>query len=184
METSDNRLLRILPASLAFLLLGPVMVRAIDLPTMNHLKGTETLQQAELSVSEVKQVLGQVKLIAYDTPESWQEELRVRRVSLGSVDGLVLQGTSLLCGATGNCQTWVFRRIGTRWVCLFRGQAPVASGFGFEQQAKLGIRNLVLSSHVSSDETDYAVFTYTGRVYSSSRCYHAIAGHSLEVACK
>jgi hypothetical protein len=184
MGIPNNRSLRLLAASSMFLLLGQAMVRAIEFPAMDHLKGTETLQQAELSVSEVKQVLGQVEQTAYDTPESWQKELRIRRVSLGSVDGLVLQGTSLLCGATGNCQTWVFRRIGTRWVCLFRGQAPLASGFGFELQARQRIRNLVLSSHVSADETDYAVFTYNGRAYASSRCYHVIAGHTVEVACK
>jgi hypothetical protein len=178
------KLWRFLAASLMVQLLGQAAARTLKLPAMDHLKRTEMLQQSELSISEVKQVLAQVEDTAYDIPESWEKELRVRRVSLASSDGLVLQGTSLLCGATGNCQTWIFRRIGTRWVCLFSSQAPVADGFGFEQQAGYGIRRLVLSSHMSADETDYSVFTYDGRAYSLSQCYRTIRGRTEQVACK
>lgn len=165
-------------------LLGQGAARTLKLPAMDHLKRTEILRQSELSTSEVNQILAQVDDTAYDIPESWEKELLARRVSLGSSDGLVLQGTSLLCGATGNCQMWVFRRSGTRWVCLFRGQAPVADGFGFEQQAGYGIRSLVLSSHMSADETDYSVFTYNGRAYSLSQCYRTNRGRTEQVACK
>lgn len=157
---------------------------AVEFPKMDHLKDTETWQQVRLSGFEVNQILKQVEATAYDTPESWQKELRVRRVSLKSADGLVVQGTSLLCGGTGNCQTWVFRREGRNWVCLFRDTAPIAGGFGFEQQATKGIPNLVLSTHISADETGYSVFTYDGKLYSSSNCYRVIAGRTEDAACK
>jgi hypothetical protein len=162
-----------------------VIARAVEFPIMDHLKDAETLQQAKLSGLEVNQILAQVERTAYDTPASWQKELRARRTSLGSVNGLILEGTSLLCGATGNCQTWIFRLEGRSWVCLFRGQAPIADGFGFEQHtATKGIRNLVLSTHVSADETSYSVFTYDGQTYSSSQCYRVIAGRAKETSCK
>jgi len=37
---------------------------------------------------------------------------------LGSSPGLVLEGTNLLCGGTGNCQIFVFRRVNDRFSLL------------------------------------------------------------------
>src|SRR3989442_850263 len=99
-----------------------------------------------------------------------------RRLSLGTVAGLVLRGTNLLCGATGNCQTWVFRQSNGRWVGKFAQEAPIASGFGFEQQSSHGIKNLVLTSHWSAGTSLYTVFHFDGKVYAQTDCYTVGAG--------
>jgi hypothetical protein len=94
------------PAVVSAVIVIAAISRAVEFPVLDHLKATETLQHAQLAASELTQILEQVASTSYDTPDSWPKELCIRRVSLGSVDGLVLQGTDLLCGATGNCQTW------------------------------------------------------------------------------
>jgi hypothetical protein len=64
----------------------------------------DTFAAARLSQRESLEVVEGVEQSAYDTPDSWDRELRVRLVDLGAVYGLVVQGSNLLCGATGNCQ--------------------------------------------------------------------------------
>src|SRR5512141_2110585 len=82
---------------------------------------------ARLSPRETQQIISAVEQAAYDTPDSWSSELRAKRVDLGDSPGLVLQGSNLLCGATGNCQMFVFRKVREKWVSLFEGeQAPLA----------------------------------------------------------
>lgn len=155
---------------------GVALVRADNLPPLQMLQrlhGEESFQQSELAPIEVNQILHQVKATAFDNPKSWQKELRVRRVSLHSVEGLVVQGSNLLCGATGNCQTWVFRKDRRRWVSLFLGQAPIASGFGFTKLVTNGIPDFLLAAHVSTDEINYASYSYNGRTYVAVRCYLA-----------
>src|SRR5579862_6292723 len=76
---------------------------------------TDTFAAAKLSGREVREIIAGVEQSAYDTPTSWETELRVRRVDLGGSSGLVVRGTSLLCGATGNCQMWVFRKTNEKW---------------------------------------------------------------------
>jgi hypothetical protein len=71
---------------------------------MQSLGPKDTFATAKLSAAEVQDILKQVERSAYDEPNDWRNELRVRRVDLGSRPGLVLQGSKLLCGATGNCQ--------------------------------------------------------------------------------
>jgi hypothetical protein len=90
---------------------------AVDFPPMDYLKATETFSVAKLSTAEVQEILKQVEADIDYRPETWQDELRIRRVRLGSVDGLVLQGLQALCGVTGNCTTWVS---GENWGTGFR----------------------------------------------------------------
>jgi hypothetical protein len=176
------------PAVVSAVIVIAAISRAVEFPVLDHLKATETLQHAQLAASELTQILEQVASTSYDTPDSWPKELCIRRVSLGSVDGLVLQGTDLLCGATGNCQTWVFRRDGAKWMSLFRDQAPIASGFGFDTQVSHGVRNLVLASTTSAETTAYTVFAYNGRAYLPKRCYLSRTAREVnstrEVACQ
>ena len=86
------------------------LAQSVSIPPMDSLKASETLQAAKLSSPEIKQICEQLETPSFDVPDSWEKELRGRRVSLGNEDGLVIQGTELLCGGTGNCQTWVLRR--------------------------------------------------------------------------
>jgi len=85
-----------------------LLFMAAAIAQMQTVGVNETINAAKLSASEVREIITGVERSAYDTPDSWGKELRVRRVDLGSGPGLVVRGTSLLCGSTGNCQTWVF----------------------------------------------------------------------------
>src|SRR5438874_12988101 len=78
----------------------------------------DTLQAAHLSRSEIQQIIAAVEANAFDTPASWTDELRAARVDLGSEPGLVVRGSHLLCGATGNCQVFVLRKLQDRGVSL------------------------------------------------------------------
>src|SRR5262249_37615621 len=93
---------------------GMTSATASNLPRkINWLKDLsldETFLAAKLDAVERKQIIDQVEKTSFDVPDSWESELRVRRVSLGEAEGLIVRGTQLLCGGTGNCETWVFRR--------------------------------------------------------------------------
>ena len=92
--------------ALACVFVAIALAQSVSIPPMDHLKASETLQAAKLSSTEIKQICEQLETTSFDVPESWETELRGRRVSLGNEDGLVIQGTELLCGGTANCQTW------------------------------------------------------------------------------
>lgn len=104
------------------------LARTVNLPALDHLKDTETFQQAGLTSAESKSILEQVEATAYDTPATWQ------------------------------------------------------------RKASHGIRNLVVSSHISAAATAYSILVYDGHVYSANRCYRMLAGAAVrrieDAACK
>jgi hypothetical protein len=138
---------------------------------MDHLKASETLQVAKLSSSEVKQIREQLETTSFDVPDSWEAELRGQRVSLGNEDGLVIQGTKLLCGGTGNCQTWVLRRSNGKWWAMFKDQAPIASSFGFQPETHAGHKNFVVAANSSADAENYIIYHFDGHLYRQAQCY-------------
>lgn len=150
--------------------MGTALAQPIQLPAMQSLKTNETFRAANLSSAEAARIFEQVEETSFDYPDSWQSELRVRRVSLGDTDGLVIQGTKLLCGGTGNCQTWVFRRWNGRWISMFQHQAPVVSAFGFTEKASHGVRNLATLAHISAETTAYSAFAFDGNFYRETEC--------------
>jgi hypothetical protein len=159
-----------LALALAFLT-GTVFAQRSDFPAMQHLRDNETFRAAKITPAETKQIIGQVEATSFDSPDSWESELRARRVQLAGSDGLVVQGAKLLCGGTGNCQTWVFRRDGSGWANMFHDQAPIASGFGFEQQASRGVSNLVMVVNSSAETSRYSIFQFDGKFYVAGECY-------------
>jgi hypothetical protein len=140
-------------------------VLAAKQPAMDHLRPAETVAAAHLTEAETRAIFDQLDKTSFDTPDSWNTEALARRVRLGNSDGLVIQGSKLLCGATGNCQIWVFRRTNDGWHNLFPGQAPLASTFGFEDAASNGLPNLVLETHLSAGVTRREVYTFNARSY-------------------
>jgi len=66
--------------------------------------------------------VGTAEASAYDTPDSWRAEVRVKRIDLAGTPGLVVQGSKLLCGATGNCQIWIYRESGDQMSVPVRRQ--------------------------------------------------------------
>lgn len=155
---------------------------------LKDLRETETWSAAKLTPGEQKEIIDQLETTSFDTPESWQEEVRVRRISLGETEGLLIRGTKLLCGATGNCETWVFRRFGGKWLNLFDGEAPVVSGFGFSSEATGGIRDFYVGSEASAGQEVRIKYKFGGRFYRQSECYEVARDGAAEkvqkVACK
>ena len=148
-------------------------------PTLDHLRPAETVAAAHLTAEEKRAIVVQLDETSFDTPDSWDTEALVRRVRLGDSDGLVVQGSKLLCGATGNCEIWVFRRTKDGWHNLFGGGAPLASAFGFDAAQTSGVPNLVLETHMSADVTRRTVFTFNGGVYQPRDCVDVTRSGSL-----
>jgi hypothetical protein len=159
-----------------FSTLGWAAQRNFVPPKMNRLKDSETFYAANLSAAEVKQILEEIEPTAFDTPESWESELRLRRISLGDVSGLVIQGTRLLCGGTGNCQTWVLRQSRDRWLSMFQDQAPLPSGFGFDDETTNGVKNFVVVANSSAAASKYVVYRFDGKFYREGACYNTHEG--------
>jgi hypothetical protein len=119
-----------------------------------------------LSRREAQEVIDAVELSAYDTPDSWQKELRVRRVDLGSYPGLVVQASNLLCGATGNCQLWVFRKAGGKWLSIFGSdQTSIAEGFQLGPARSHGVKDLAIAANSSAEASQRMTYKFDGKHY-------------------
>jgi len=138
---------------------------------MQHLKDAETIRAAHLSVAETKEILEQVESTSFDVAESWESELRVRRQQIGGAEGLIIEGTKDLCGATGNCQTWAFRRSAGKWRAMFEKQAPIVSGYAFGNERNHGIETFIGLGNISAEVSSYVVFTFDGDFYRVMACY-------------
>lgn len=133
---------------------------------MQSLGPKDTWAAAKLSAEEAEQVIAAVEQSAFDTPESWEKELLVRRVDLGNGPGIVARGTRLLCGATANCQIFVLRKVNGKWASLFGGtDAPVAEGFQFGPGLTHGIKDLTISANLSAEASKHTVYAFDGEVY-------------------
>ena len=156
---------------------------AIPLPT-----DKDDIAAAGLPPAEAKQLLDQVEQTSFDTPDSWQAELRLRRLPIGGGGGLVVRGTALLCGGTGNCETWLFRRSNGAWATMFDGEAPVISSFGFGRHISHEIPDLIATAPLSASTSTYLVYVFDGRVYRADTCYEVeVDGakrSAKKVACK
>ena len=123
---------------------------------------------AELSAVEIDGMINEVKKSAYDVPKSWRAELQFREVDLGGGPGVIVQGTNLLCGGTGNCQIWVFRRAKGKWVSLFKNnQAVLADAFQFGPAQTHHIKDLTVTTNISAEETRRVTYKFDGGRYTS-----------------
>lgn len=121
---------------------------------------------ARLTTEEIGEILAGVERSAYDIPKSWRDELQVKRVDLGGDAGIVVQGTKLLCGATGNCQVFVFRNTHGHWVSLFGdGQAPSGDSFQFGPGLSHGIKDFSVRTNLSAATDEHMTYAFDGRVY-------------------
>jgi len=171
--------------ALACMFVAIAFAQSVSLPPMDHLKVSETLRAAKLSLSEIMQICEQLETTSFDVPDSWETELRGRRVSLGNEEGLVIQGTELLCGGTANCQTWVLRRSNGKWLTMFKDQAPIASAFGFQPEAHAGHKNFLIAANSSADAENYIIYHFDGQFYRQARCYLVRKAQQAErVPCK
>ncbi len=119
-----------------------------------------------LSAEERRQVLDAVARGAFDTPESWDEELLAARVDLGASPGIILRGTKLLCGGTGNCQLFVIRKANGTWISLFADeQAPLAESFELGPGVTLGIKDLTVVTNSSAEASQRVTYRFDRQVY-------------------
>jgi hypothetical protein len=125
----------------------------------------DTFTNAKLSPEEIKEIVAAIELTAYDTPDSWTDELRVKRVELGSLPGLVVRGSKLLCGGTGNCQTWVFGRKNGKWLCLFGDENSIVEGVQLGPEITNGIKDLTVSANSSAEQSTTQSYKFDGTKY-------------------
>lgn len=142
----------------------------LALAQMQRLRDNETIAKLNLSATELRQVISGVEAAAFDSPDSWEKELRGRRLSLGAAPGLLLQGTDLLCGGTGNCQIFVFRRVGKNWAPLFPGEeAPIVEGFSVGPGAQQGIKDLHVVANSSAGKAASTAYRFDGEFYRADK---------------
>jgi hypothetical protein len=148
---------------------GLLLVLGVSLPIFAQIPGPkDTFASAKLSDKEARQIIAAVESSAYDTADSWTDELRVKRVDLGNAQGLVVRGTKLLCGATGNCQTWVFRHSGDNWLSLFGAEeAPIVESVQLGPGTTNGIKDLIVRANSSADASQRTTYRFNGREYRS-----------------
>jgi len=141
------------------------LVLTSSLATPESLGPNDTLAAARLTKQEIAQLEAELEKVAFDNPDSWSAELRARRIELGNSSGLVLEGTNLLCGGTGNCQIFVFRKVGGKWASLFDGQAPIGEGFTFGPGSTNGIKDLTIVANSSAQAESRITYKFDGKLY-------------------
>jgi len=129
----------------------------------------DTLAAANLSGKEMRQIVASLEESAYDSPDSWSEELRAKRIDLGGGSGLLLQGTQRLCGGTGNCQLFIFRKVNDAWVSLVaRGLTLLAESFQFGPGVTDGIKDLTVWTNTGAQADRRTTYKFDGRFYRAS----------------
>jgi hypothetical protein len=133
----------------------------------------KTLLQLELSETTIQQILSDIEATTYDTPASWESEHRVQTLRLGNASALVLKGSDLLCGATANCQVWVFRRSDRGWRFLLdRKQPLIADGVSFGPKKTRGLEDLVVTANLSASVVKKYTYKFDGAIYRSAPPTH------------
>jgi len=135
---------------------------------MQSLTAKDTWAAAKFSPQEIQQITAAVEDSAFDTPNSWEQELRVRRVDLGAAPGIVAQGTSLLCGGTGNCQIFVLQKTNGKWVSLFKADAPIGDSFELGPSLTRGIKDLTVTMNASAAKSGHTVYKFDGQFYQKA----------------
>lgn len=144
---------------------------------MQTLGAKDTWAAAKFSAEETKQIIAGAEQSAFDTPDSWETELRVRRMDLGGTQGIIAQGTKLLCGGTGNCEIFVFRKAEGKWVSLFKADAPIADGFQLGPPSTRGIKDLTISVNSSAAASKNTVYVFDGEVYREVKKKGIVSPH-------
>jgi len=145
---------------------APIDFKPFPLPST-----ADTFVASGLRAAARKEIFQDIAITAYDTPESWDAELRVRHETVGPWHVAVVRGTSLLCEATGNCQTWLFRLDGRHWVnVIAAGQAPVIDGLSLTRAGRGRPWRLATRTRKSAHESVFAEWRFDGRLFQRARC--------------
>jgi len=157
-------------AALGLGMFAAVALAQPEIPDAHFVLVQTGIRVAGLTSTELRQITAEVMRTTFDMPDSWDEELRARRVFWGASEMLVVRGSHLLCGGTGNCQVWVFARLKNRWVPTFDQRAPIASGLAFEEDVSKGLNNLILVTNLGGDKDRYTRYRFDGKFYRADEC--------------
>jgi hypothetical protein len=156
--------------SIGALILSTFLISGIADAQMQSLGPQDTLAESHLSQDEIRQVIAEVEQSAFDTPDSWEKELLAKKVDLGGKPGLAVRGSDLLCGATGNCQTWIMQKVNDNWVSLFLSdQVPIIEGFRLGPSVTAGIKDLTVSGNSGAQRRLIVKYKFDGKVYRVAR---------------
>ncbi len=143
-------------------LLGSPPVKARD----SHSSSSDTLSGANLPKDAIREILKAVEATAYDTPKSWDIELRIEHLQLGDAPALVVKGSDLLCGATANCQVWVFRRSARGWHLVLDPEQPlIVDSVMFGPKMTRGVEDLVVTTNWSTSSAKKYTYKFDGAIY-------------------
>jgi hypothetical protein len=136
----------------------------------------QPITEIGLSPRELTDVLSKVLRTGMDdedlrSPAALKKELQARHVEMGygADNGLVVNGRSELCGGTGNCATWFFRRSQAKWRLVLDGSWPAA--FAFIPPKHSGLLDLVLVMHLNAGEAPTDVWQFNGIRYQLVKSY-------------
>src|SRR3974390_1656238 len=132
----------------------------------SHPSSADTLSGANLPKDAIQQILKEIEATAYDTPKSWEAELRIEHLQLGDAPALVVKGSDLLCGPTANCQVWVFRRSAGGWrFFLCRETRIIVDSVMFGPKKTRGVEDLVVTTNWSTSSAKKYTYNFDGAVY-------------------
>ena len=126
------------------------------------------------------------------TTKDMEEELLATHLDLGegAENGLVVQGSEKLCGATGNCQMWFFRKLAGKWTQVKfeddEGSGVLASMYAAVAPKHDGLYELILGSHFNAFEVPLAQLWFDGKKYvlHQTYCRYNETGEVLAGACE
>ena len=73
-----------------------------------------------------------------------------------------------LCGVTGNCLTWVYRKTGDEYRLLLRTSGR---DLLLEKTSTGGFRDLRMEAGHSADKQDFSIYKFDGNKYLARACY-------------
>ena len=113
------------------------------------------------------------------------EMLDVKKIDLND-DGqkeIVLWGNNgNLCGATGNCNLWIYENKNGKYKLLLQAVAynDELKWFEAKKVKANGYRNLLLKTHMSGYETEYVYYKFNGNEYLNNKCLMYVYAMSEE----
>jgi hypothetical protein len=157
------------------------------LDSEDSIKASKTLSLAERQAL-IKAIVGRLKKYEVRTSQEWwttAENTRIRLVDLNGdgVSEVIAQGSGdLSCSPTGNCDFWVFSRVGETYKLILEREA--IQTFTVQPTLTNGFHDLVLGMHGSATEQELFVYRFIGGRYQRSACYNAnwqrLAGDKLQ----
>jgi len=101
-------------------------------------------------------------------------DTRIRLIDLNGdgISEVIAQGSGdLSCSPTGNCDLWVFSRVGEIYKVILEHGA--IENFTVQPTLTNGFHDLVLGMHGSATEQELFVYRFTNGRYRRSACYFA-----------